>query len=286
MKYFTVSLTGTYTRDEIPPRCRKPRPVTHETSTQVEIPMVSSDDAPVAFRIRGLEDRIKEIRTHDGRLFAPYLPEAHQTGPSRPGSAHFPQVIDTEQGNLHQIIRDADSDEDFRQQAQKHYHRFLIIDGTVWREASEPGYSVTTFGLGNNHGGTSLMVDTSRGMVFRADEFDAALAYAIQVAAERGDTEYVSRFKGNPERYRDIEVLIPEAVTLVTPAPVSKEVRNLRVEYSIACYRLDQATTPDEEAEAFESVSRLRSEIIERGYSPVKSDARPYEARHGAKEAL
>lgn len=26
MNHFAISLTGTYTRNEIPPRCRKPRP--------------------------------------------------------------------------------------------------------------------------------------------------------------------------------------------------------------------------------------------------------------------
>lgn len=291
MKHFAISLTGTYTRDEIPPRCRKPRPVTYETSAQVEVPMVSSDDAPVAFRIRDVEDRIKEIRTHDGRLFAPYLPHAHQEEPSLPGSVHFPQDVDTERSNLRHVTFNVDSDEAYYQQAQEHYRQFLIIDGIVWVETGEPSYSVDTFGMGHNHGGTGLMVNAGAagrrsGKTFRADEFEAALAHAIQVATGRGDTKDVARFERDPEDFRRIEILLPEAVTLVTPPPVPKEVRDLRFEYSIACDRLSRVSTPDEEAEAFETVSRLRSEIIKRGHSPIDPKFQPYEARHLGSEEI
>lgn len=291
MKHFAISLTGTYTRDEIPPRCRKPRPVTYETSAQVEVPMVSSGDAPVAFLVRDLDDEPHEIRTHDGRLFAPYLPWARQTEPSLPGSLHFPQDVDTERHSLRHVAFDVDSDEAFYKCVAEHYRRFLIIDGVVWVEGGEPSYSVNTFGMGHNHGGTGLMVnagaaDGHSGKTFRADEFEAAHAHAIETAADRGDTEDVARFKRNPESYRRIEVLIPEAVTLVTIAPVPKAVGDLRFEYSLARDYLSRATSLDEEAERFAEVVRLREEIIKQGYSPIKSDAQPYEARHGAGEGL
>lgn len=284
MKHFAISLTGTYTRDEIPPRCRKPRPVTYETSAQVEVPTASSDDAPVAFRIREVEDRIKEIRTFDGRLFAPYLPHSHQEEPSLPGSVHFPQGVDTERSNLRHVTFNVDSDEAYYRQAQEHYRRFLIIDGVVWEETTEPGYHVAVFGFGNVSLGVSDRKD--HGTLFRADEFDAALAWARELTSERRGPSGRYTDPEGVERYRAIEVLIPEAVTLVTVAPAPKEVRDLRIEYSMARDRFSRAESPDEETRYFAEVVRLRDEIIKKGHSPVKSDARPYEARHGAKEAL
>lgn len=286
MSHFAISLTGTYTRDEIPPRCRKPRPVTHETSAQVEVPMVTSDEAPVAFRIREIEDRVKEIRTFDGRLFAPYLPWSRQEEPSLPGSLHFPQDVNTERDRP---FRSGESDEDYYRNAEAYYRQFVIIDGVVWRETSEPGYHVSTLGLGGLNGSsTSLGVSTRKdhGTLFRADEFEAALAWAREVANERGDrsTRYID--PESVERHRAIEVLVPEAVTLVTVAPAPKEVRDLRFKYSLARDYLNRATTPDEETERFAEVVSLREAIIKRGHSPIESDARPYEARHDAKESL
>lgn len=284
MKHFAISLTGTYTRDEIPPRCRKPRPVTYETSAQVEVPMVTSDDAPVAFRIRRLDDQTQEIRTHDGRLFAPYLPHSHQEEPSLPGSVHFPQDVDTERSNLRYVTFNVDSDEAYYQQAQEHYRRFLIIDGVVWEETTEPGYHVTVFGFGDVSLGVSDRKD--HGTLFRADEFEDALAWARTLADERRDSSSRYIDPESVERHRAIEVLVPEAVTLVTIAPAPKEVRDLRFQYSLARDYLSRATTPDEETERFAEVVSLREAIIKRGHSPIESDARPYEARHDAKESL
>lgn len=289
MEHFAISLTGTYTRDEIPPRCRKPRPVTYETSAQVEVPMVSSADAPVAFRVREVEDRIREIRTFDGRLFAPYLPWAHQEEPSLPGSAHFPQDVDTERVNLRYSLYDVDSDEAYYQKAKDHYQRFLIIDGIVWEETAEPGYHVSTLGLGGMNGSSvSLGVSTRKdhGTLFRADEFEDALAWARTLADERRDSSSRYIDPESVERHRTIEVLVPKAVTLVTITPAPKEVRDLRFEYSLARDYLSRATTPEEEAERFAEVVRLREEIVKKGHFPIESDARPYEARHGAVEAL
>lgn len=285
MKHFAISLTGTYTRDEIPPRCRKPRPVTYETSAQVEVPTVSSDDAPVAFRIREVEDRIKEIRTFDGRLFAPYLPHSHQEEPSLPGSVHFPQDVDVTRH--HRIPNRAESEDEFHQTIEAFFGGFLIIDGVVWAESREPAYEVVTFGLGGD-GSTALMATdrATQGNVFRADEFEAARAFAEDVARQRGDRQERFEDPRSAEWDRAIEVLIPEAVTLVTATPAPKDIRDLRFNYSLARDRLSRASTPDDEKEHFSEAVRLRDEIIMRGYSPIESEVHPYEARHEAKERL
>ena len=282
---FTIDITGTYTRDEIPPRCRKPRPVSHETSAQVEVPIVSAEEAPIAFRIRDLDDRTKEIRAFDGRLFAAHPIQIRREEPTLPGSTRFPSEIDTERNHdIRHIFTRAESDEDFQRLAQDHYRKFLIIDGIVWRETTEPGYHVSVFGFGEVSLGVSDRKD--HGTLFRADEFEAALAWAQELTSERRGLSTRYSDPEAAERYRAIEVLIPEAVTLVTISPAPKEVRDLRVEYSMARDRLSDADSSDEETRYFAEVVRLREEIVKKGHSPVESSARPYEARHGAEESL
>src|SRR5690606_27936673 len=136
--------------------------------------------------------------------------------PTLPGSVHFPQDVDTEHHHLRipYTPNPIDSDEAFYNAAAEHYRQFLIIDGIVWVETGEPSYSVDTFGMGHNHGGTGLMVNAGAagrhsGKTFRADEFEAALAHAIQVATGRGDTKDVARFERDPEDFRRIEILLP-----------------------------------------------------------------------------
>lgn len=285
MEHFAINLTGTYTRNEIPPRCRKPRPVTHEASAQIEVPTVTADDAPIAFRIHGIEDHIKDIRTFDGRLFTLYLPHARQTEPSLPASVHFPQDVDVTRH--HRIPNRAESEDEFYQTVEAFFGGFLIIDGVVWVESREPAYEVVTFGLGGD-GSTALVVTdrATHGNVFRADEFEAARAFAEGVARQHGDRQGRYEDPRSAERYRAIEVLIPEAVTLVTATPAPRDIRDLRFNYSLARDRLSRASTPDDEKEHFTEAVRLRDEIIMRGYSPVEPEVHPYEARHEAKEGL
>lgn len=279
---FNITVTGTYTRDEIPPRCRKPRPVSHDTSAKATIPTVTATDAPVAFRVTNHNRAVSEIRTHAGRLYGPYLPARQQTDPTEPGSAQFPAEIDeNDHTQTRYRLGSPSTAEEFTAAVTEYFARFLIIDNAVWVEVPEPGYHVATYGLGGINGSTGLSVSTRKdhGTLFRADEFEAALTHAIETSRDRGDDP--TRYEQHGEDYRDIEVLIPEAVTLVTIPPTPKPVRRLRWDYDSARSRLRDAHTPDEETQAFQEVERLRQEIIQTGHTPVESDARPYEARHG-----
>lgn len=278
---FTIHVSGTFTRDEIPPRCRKPRPVTHDTSTTTTVQAVTSDEAPVAFRITDtLSETVADIRTHNGQLYTPFLPVAHQKEYTKPGDDIFPSELDENHHLSGYQLRASTSAEDFDVTVQNIFSRFLIIDDAIWKLTSEPAYHVMTFGLGGINGSTGLSVSTRRdvGMIFRADEYEAARACAIATARDRGDD--ASRFEADPERYRSIEVLIPEAVTLVTMPPTPNHVKRLRLDYNSVRSRLRDAYTPYDEAEAFSELIRLREAIIETGHTPVESDLRPYEARH------
>lgn len=191
---FAVTVHGTYTRSEVPPRCRKPRPVLYDTTATVTVESVSSSAAPVALRVTELRDEERapsEIRTYQGRLYAPHESYYRQEGPTVPGDSRFPSEVTTHRYDH------ASSSEEFLSAIIDAYKPFLIIDGIVWAETSEPGYLVATFGIGGVNGTTSLMVSdrTDYGTLFRADEFEAARAHAVEVSQG-------SRRPGRPIRGR------------------------------------------------------------------------------------
>ena len=89
----------------------------------------------------------------------------------------------------------------------------LIIGGKTHRVADEPLYCVMTFGLGHNHGGTSLSVSSHYNSniawqnYFRLDQREEAIKAAEKVALGRGDTQSVP-IRTNPT----FRILIPEAI--------------------------------------------------------------------------
>ena len=73
---------------------------------------------------------------------------------------------------------------------------------------SVPFYTISTFGLGSNHGGTGLFVSYDK---WKHKEFDAlhgkeAVEKATKIALGRGDTDSVKNF------HEMIVVYIPELV--------------------------------------------------------------------------
>lgn len=85
--------------------------------------------------------------------------------------------------------------------ARKKFRNFLLIDGELYKVTSEPRYEIITFGLGHNHGGTSMFCgyhynpNISKDNYFSALQGGQAVAYANKVAAGRGDTKDVGKFK-------------------------------------------------------------------------------------------
>lgn len=286
---FDITVTGTYTRDEIPPRCRKPRPVTYPATTTVRVPQVTADQAPVAFRVHNNPLTAPTPYRHwGGNLYTKWRPSVRDE-PVTPGSTMFPAEQEAERYRLGPFIA---SEAAFAERVRDLYEDYLIVDGIVWVISGEPRYVVQTFGTGHNHGGTSVLAsDTDNPNLrsesyFRADEPDAAAAYAIDAANERGDTESVARLQSR-QSYERIEVLISEAVTLVTVPPEPRHVHGLRFDYSSAVDRLSNLmrsrlnpATAEEEARQFEKVARLREQIIQAGCSPIEPTSRPYEARN------
>lgn len=82
--------------------------------------------------------------------------------------------------------------------------RFVICNGVLWEETPEPLYTYTTFGLGNNHGGTAFFVEYGRRcnaaktIYWKAMDRDKAIAAAVKAATNRGDTNDIKRLS-NPK---------------------------------------------------------------------------------------
>lgn len=85
--------------------------------------------------------------------------------------------------------------------ARNSVKNYILVDGELYTRTAEPRYEIITFGLGHNHGGTGMFCEyhynpnIRKDNYFPATEGEAAVAYANKIAAERGDTKDVGRFK-------------------------------------------------------------------------------------------
>ena len=85
--------------------------------------------------------------------------------------------------------------------ARKETRGYLLVDGELYKVTTEPRYEIITFGLGHNHGGTGMFCEyhynpnICKDNYFPATEGEAAVAYANRIAAGRGDTKDVGKFK-------------------------------------------------------------------------------------------
>ena len=79
--------------------------------------------------------------------------------------------------------------------------KFVICKGILWEETPEPLYTYTTFGCGNNHGGTGFFINygkrcrASRKIYWKADQRDQAIKAAVKAATDRGDTKSVKEIQ-------------------------------------------------------------------------------------------
>lgn len=188
-----------------------------EDHLKVSVPQVTSQEAPVAIRLHDFNSKNEqhtELRWYAGKLWEQRVDHVRQDDGSYVLRGNLEAELLAGIIPLH-VRGDISTTREvclkaLRQEAQ----RFLIIDGAIWQQTSEPRYVVCTFGLGHNHGGTGLMVtnhyndNIPNKNYFSALDGDAAVAYATQVATRRGDTESLGKFD------KDIEVLIPEAITI------------------------------------------------------------------------
>ncbi len=78
---------------------------------------------------------------------------------------------------------------------------YILVDGELFGKCTEPRYVINTFGLGHDHGGTGMFCEyhynpnISKDNYFSALQGEDAVAYANKVAANRGDTKDIGKFK-------------------------------------------------------------------------------------------
>lgn len=181
--------------------------------TTVTIPETTKDEAPMAFYVyEKLNNSAVTYRLWNDQLWKPV--------PWNERAAHAEGWYPVEEllaalKNVSTSKANKTSDE-AKQEKHDFASRHLIVDGVVYEQTNEPRYVVMTFGLGHNHGGTSMFIEdhynpnVRKESYFNALERNAAIAYGKRVAAERGDTTSVDTLGD----YCIIQVLIPECVLL------------------------------------------------------------------------
>ncbi|MBU3625831.1 hypothetical protein ICN48_06240 [Polynucleobacter sp. JS-Safj-400b-B2] len=212
MKSKKIEVLFSYTENIIPKRCRHARPVRFEDGrATVSIPIVSKKDAPVAIIKNRCWDQAKPIsyRWWGGKLW------------TKSSYENLPEQFDLNDNHASAINQSfgyygsyncSESKKErikgIRAAAAKH----LIIDGVYYERAGEPRYYVITFGMGRNHGGTSLSCshhynpNIGKSQYFSLLQLDQAIALASKTANARGDD------KSLPIAYETFQVLIPEAI--------------------------------------------------------------------------
>jgi hypothetical protein len=205
-----IKVLFSYTANIIPKRCRIARPIEFDDGkVTVSIPMVSKKDAPVAIIKNRCWDQKKPIsyRWWGGKLWV------------KSSYEELPEQIDLKD-NYAAEVNQSFGGYYFRRQSENEMIKevksaaasHLIIDGAYYEQAGEPRYVVMTYGLGNNHGGTSLSWDPrynpniSKSRYFNLLQLDQALTLATKTAKARGDD------KSLPITHETFQVLIPGAI--------------------------------------------------------------------------
>lgn len=220
-----VTVRGEWYEQVIPPRCRKPRPVTRYVQTVVTIPVVPASDAPMAFTVDDGSRGVTFVRAWGDALYRPHLRQPWRAS-SEDENRHLTVEDEPPATVTHDGYRNRSggvgSDGEWAKQVHDGYPGrnapSIIIDGCWWVRTHEPRYGVQTFGMGRNHGGTSLGVywDDPNGVgprdVFPANQYEKAREHALHVAHERGDTDSAARIAAADA---PVEVHDPDQVRLI-----------------------------------------------------------------------
>lgn len=211
-----------YEESYLPPRCRKLRYRECEEYINVNLREVPMDELKLAFEDNSYSGKGK-IYLYRGKL---WCKEKMYHGAAEYGCKTALEWLIFCNENCSTFFKFASdrvcSGEDTSREAVVKLARnsmigYILVDGELYVQTAEPRYCIYTFGLGHNHGGTSLSVDyrynsnISNERYFSALDGQKAVEEANRIAAARGDTNYVGKFE--PE----IIVYMPECVT-ISPA--------------------------------------------------------------------
>lgn len=229
----------TYTENQIPKRCRKPRRVALNDTFEGEVREITGDQAPIAivakFDELGVPQEVP-YRWFEGALWTAIKmvscrPRGYTSGQDDWDHQKIPDRLDlsaeagSSAGYYYGLtgLPHWESREVVEEFLRQRLHSSLLIDGVPHLPVGEPRYVVMTFGLSHNHGGTSIHAtdhynsNIAEQAYFSLLEAKQAIAYATRVATDRGDTESL------PMRIEEqFEVRIKEAIQCgrkTEPAP-------------------------------------------------------------------
>lgn len=204
-----VDLNFTYSVNEIPPRCRKPRWVDKSGKTTVVVRELNAGDMKIAFIVKDYNSETI-IRAYDDMLYKVAIRHTSE------GKEWM--TIENLKVRLECQARTSwgcKSYDEVIDELQEVANRYVIVGNTVYETVGEPRYCIYTFGLGHNHGGTALSVDyrfndnISKTRYFDALHYKEAVNVATQIAYGRGDDESVPRLDNG---WHYIEVIDPSCV--------------------------------------------------------------------------
>ncbi len=195
-----------YEESYLPPRCRKLRYRECEDYINVNLKEVTPEEMKLAFEDNSYSGKGK-IYYYKGKLWSKVKSGKFMCNPKKSGIKT--PLEELKYVNAHCSIyfprswRDGEHPDKERMMsaARKAIKNYVLIDGEIYEQTSEPRYVVNTFGLGHNHGGTGMFVAYHYNPNIRNDNYFSALdgkkavEYANSVAAGRGDTKDVGKFK-------------------------------------------------------------------------------------------
>jgi hypothetical protein len=244
MKHLELRIPFIYEAEVIMPRCRKSVIKLVRDETTVKIQQVSADAFPVALKVGGSEYHfnndtfwcVNQVDSRSGREditvdhvlnldnsikknnYSPFSEFWKKCEPLNYGLTML-YIAGGDEAELKKDVGHREWLRDNKQEmlniAESMANDILVFNNKFFHPAAEPMYKVVTFGMGGNHGGTGLFVETPCKEVAATDQFfnalqlNEAIEYGEMVALERKDTDSLPLGVNGVE----IEVLIESAVS-------------------------------------------------------------------------
>lgn len=180
-----------YMEEYYPPRCRKPRFEEKEAFVNITLKEINRSDVRLAYKV-------------NDNVYYEYNNQLYNLATARDIS-NFD--IDDPIENLKYCNEHCSTYFGFEPyntltemkiKAHKDMKSYILINGVLYKRCGVPMYELCVFGMGNNHGGTSLMISEKsipNEYTFSASERIKAIDEAISTALKRGDTESINCIK-------------------------------------------------------------------------------------------
>jgi hypothetical protein len=198
--FLSVSVPITWVEWKLPtPRHRKLQLMQAEGHAVAAIRTVAVDDTVLAFSYTNESSGTAvEYRAVGDELF--FLPRDGERDIARVDEAWLLRRANAVAADFSHYEQ-----HDVREKIANLYSDAISIDGVMWAKSLEPQYRVMTFGMGGNYGSTALTIERSPvyrendETLFLADEYDAAVSRALEVATTRDDTDSLDRIRNAPK---------------------------------------------------------------------------------------